>query len=79
MELSKLLKELRVSMGMTQMDIARALHLSFSTVNRWENDRARPNRLACVTILSLAKDKYVPEELLCELEIALFGDTEKER
>ncbi|MEG1584627.1 MAG: helix-turn-helix transcriptional regulator [Anaerovorax sp.] len=74
MELSDILKQMRIEIGMTQVEIAQAIHLSFSTINRWENGRARPNPLASVTVLALAKEKGASKELLDELEFALFQD-----
>ena len=40
------LKVLRRQYGWSQEDLARELGVSFSTVNRWENGKARPSRLA---------------------------------
>ncbi|MEG1525646.1 MAG: helix-turn-helix transcriptional regulator [Clostridia bacterium] len=72
MELSFLLKEVRTEIGLTQAETAQALHLSFSTINRWENGRARPSRLASVTVLAFAKEKGASQKRLNELEDALF-------
>ena len=36
----------RKQLGLTQVDLASALGVSFATVNRWENDRANPSLLA---------------------------------
>ncbi|MEG2378279.1 MAG: helix-turn-helix transcriptional regulator [Clostridia bacterium] len=72
MELSNILKQVRIEVGMTQVELATALHLSFSTINRWENGRARPNRLASVTLLTQLKEKGASQESLSKLENALF-------
>ena len=40
------LKALRRQHGWSQEDLARELGVSFSTVNRWENGKAKPSRLA---------------------------------
>jgi len=40
------IKELRRLSGLSQEDFARELGISFATVNRWENGRAAPSRLA---------------------------------
>jgi putative transcriptional regulator len=40
------IKQLRARNGLTQQDLAESLHVSFSTVNRWENGRATPSALA---------------------------------
>ena len=39
---SKEIKELREKMGATQSEFAKALGVSFSTVSRWESDKAQP-------------------------------------
>lgn len=55
------LKALRRQHGWSQEDLARELGVSFSTVNRWENGKAKPSRLAQKGILTLtaqAEGKY---------------------
>ena len=47
------LKTLRRQHGWSQEDLARELGVSFSTVNRWENGKAKPSRLAQKGILAL--------------------------
>lgn len=41
-----LLKEIRNQLSYSQEDLARELGVSFSTVNRWENNQAKPSKLA---------------------------------
>ena len=41
-----LVKSIRVQLDISQEDLARALGVSFATVNRWENGQAMPSRLA---------------------------------
>jgi putative transcriptional regulator len=41
-----LLRKARRQLGLSQEDLARELGVSFSTVNRWENGRFKPSRLA---------------------------------
>jgi putative transcriptional regulator len=40
------IKHLRQVAGLSQEGFARELGISFATVNRWENNRAVPSRLA---------------------------------
>lgn len=68
MEIAMIIKSIRKELGLSQKAFADAIHLSFSTVNRWENGRAKPNRLASVTIVALAKDKDVTPSLVSDLE-----------
>lgn len=39
-------KQIRLKLGMTQVELAQALGVSFPTVNRWENNKSRPSRLS---------------------------------
>ena len=45
-ETNKIVKELRTRMGLTQEELAAEIGVTVSTVNRWENSRSKPNRLA---------------------------------
>jgi len=46
MEFSEKIKFVRDKMNMSQEDLARALNVSFATINRWENSRTKPIRMA---------------------------------
>ena len=46
MEFAKLVKEIRIELGMSQEQLSKELHVSFATINRWENGRNNPNKLA---------------------------------
>lgn len=39
-------KAVRAQLGLSQEDFAHALGVSFTTVNRWENGKTSPSRLA---------------------------------
>ena len=41
-----LIKKIRSHMNMNQTEFAELLNVTFATVNRWENGRALPNKLA---------------------------------
>ncbi len=45
-KLPELLKEIRRQLSLSQEDLARALGVSFATVNRWENGLVKPSKLA---------------------------------
>jgi putative transcriptional regulator len=68
MKIATIIKSIRKELRLSQQEFADAIHLSFSTVNRWENGRAKPNRLASVTIVALAKDKGITPSLISNLE-----------
>lgn len=42
----KTVKELRRQLGISQEELAHALGVSFATVNRWENGKTVPSKLA---------------------------------
>jgi len=43
---SALVKKIRRQLALSQEDLARELGVSFATINRWENDKAKPSKLA---------------------------------
>lgn len=46
MSFGMLIRNIRKQLGMSQEQLARALNVSFSTVNRWENGKAIPSPMA---------------------------------
>ena len=46
MSISSKIKEIRRNCLLTQTKFAKALGVSFSTVNRWENEKSTPNHQA---------------------------------
>ncbi|MGB9610593.1 MAG: helix-turn-helix domain-containing protein [Bryobacteraceae bacterium] len=69
---AELVRELRHRLGLTQEKMAARLGVTFPTINRWENGRARPSPLALKQIEDLLTDlgengqdlraKYFPKE-----------------
>ena len=45
---------------MSQTEFAEHMNVSFATVNRWENGRAVPNKLAQMRLHELCKARAVP-------------------
>jgi len=45
-KIGKLIRELRIEIGLTQEQLADELGVVYPTVNRWENGRAQPSPLA---------------------------------
>jgi transcriptional regulator with XRE-family HTH domain len=43
---SELIKEVRKQLGLSQEGIARELSVSFATINRWENGKTVPFKMA---------------------------------
>ena len=40
-----LVKDVRRQLALSQEDLARALGVSYATINRWENGQVRPSKL----------------------------------
>ena len=45
-EFASKVKALREQLSLSQEDLAKALGVSFATVNRWENGKTQPSKLA---------------------------------
>lgn len=58
--MKELLKEIRESVNLSQVEIADELGVSFTTINRWENGHAVPNRLAQERIYDFCIKHSVP-------------------
>jgi DNA-binding transcriptional regulator YiaG len=46
MEISKKVRLVREKLEISQEDLARALNVSYATINRWENAKTKPTRMA---------------------------------
>lgn len=64
MEISEIIKAIRSELKMTQTEFAEAIHVSFSTVNRWENNKVAPNRMARALIIDFCKKNTVNEKII---------------
>ena len=54
--ISKRIIELRTATGLTQEQFAAKIGVTFSTVNRWENNKGKPSPLAMQRIKELQKE-----------------------
>jgi DNA-binding transcriptional regulator YiaG len=54
-DIPRLVRELRERTGLTQEKFAARLGVTFPTINRWENGRARPSPLALKQIEDLLR------------------------
>jgi DNA-binding transcriptional regulator YiaG len=52
---SEFVRSLRRELQMTQEEFAHELGITVGTVNRWENGRFRPSKLARATLLEFAE------------------------
>lgn len=70
MELNEIIKKVRLELGLSQEGLARELHVGFTSVNRWENNRSKPNQIARHALIELCKRKNIATSL-----IELFENT----
>ena len=52
-DISKMIRKLRTTLGLTQEQFAAKAGVTYSTVNRWENGKAKPSPLALQKIEEL--------------------------
>ncbi|MBW2319888.1 MAG: helix-turn-helix transcriptional regulator [Deltaproteobacteria bacterium] len=70
-DIPRLVRELRERTGLTQEKFAARLGVTFPTINRWENGRARPSPLALQKIEELLRSMG---ERGNDLLIEIFGE-----
>jgi transcriptional regulator with XRE-family HTH domain len=65
MRLAEFIKDVREQLEMSQKRLAKALNVSFSTINRWENGKAEPSNLAQKTFFDFCEGNLIeiPSEL----------------
>ena len=55
-----LIKAIRLHAGLNQQEFAKKLEVSFATVNRWENTKTVPNKLAQTKLYAFCKENNIP-------------------
>ena len=68
MKFNELLKEVRKELNISQEQFAHELNVSSTTLNRWENNRCVPSRLAKLRILDYCKSKNISKDIVIALE-----------
>lgn len=59
MQLAEYIKYVRGQLSMSQEQLAKALNVSFSTINRWENGKAVPSNLAQKTFFDFCEGNFI--------------------
>ncbi|NLF49467.1 MAG: helix-turn-helix domain-containing protein [Acholeplasmataceae bacterium] len=59
MELSEFIKDVRFMLELSQNELAKALNVSFSSINRWENKRVVPSNLALKTFFEFCDGNFI--------------------
>ena len=68
MEISEVVKNIRFELNLSQEGLARELHMGFTSINRWENNKSKPNQIARHALKELCKKKNLNQELIEALE-----------
>ena len=55
MEISEVIKNIRSQLSLSQEGLARELHMGFTSVNRWENNKSKPNQIARRALAELCR------------------------
>jgi putative transcriptional regulator len=55
-DVSKMIRKLRSASGLTQEQFAAKVGVTYSTVNRWENNKGKPSPLAMLRIRELQNE-----------------------
>lgn len=66
MNFSEEIKKIRQRSFLTQQEFAKKIGVAFSTVNRWESGRAKPNLKAMKSINTFCLDNNIPYETIEE-------------
>lgn len=66
MNFSEEIKRIRQRSFLTQQDFAKKIGVAFSTVNRWESGRAKPNLKAMKSINTFCLENNIPYETIEE-------------
>lgn len=74
MSFSDEIKMVRMKAFLTQTSFAEEIHVSFSTVNRWENGKGKPNLTAMKMIKGFCEAHGIPYE---NLEAEWFNSPSK--
>lgn len=65
---SEQVKAVRTALNLSQEELAHALGVSFATVNRWENGKTKPSKLAHRQFEQFCEDKRELGKLTDEKE-----------
>ncbi len=65
MSFSEFVKEVRHRLNFSQKQLAQALNVNYTTINRWENEHVIPSNLAQKSFFDLCESNFIdiPDEL----------------
>ena len=59
MSFSEFVKQVRQDLKFSQQQLAVALNVNFTTINRWENGRVMPSNLALKSFYEFCQDNFI--------------------
>ena len=59
MEYAKFVKSVRKKLNLSQKELAEALNVSYSTINRWENSHVTPSNLALNNVYDFCENNFI--------------------
>ena len=68
MMIDLILKAIRNELNISQETLARDLNVSYATLNRWENNKAKPSRLAMDKLKNYCSSTKISNDIIVELE-----------
>lgn len=68
MTISVILKNIRIQLKISQEELARHIHVSHNTVNRWENNKSNPNNMAKALLIDFCKKRKIEQEIINAIE-----------
>jgi len=68
MSIAEILKMIRKEMNISQETLARDLNVSYATLNRWENNKVKPSRLAKIQIQDYCVQKGISKDIIANLD-----------
>jgi len=60
MILSEYMRKIRREMEMSQHEMAKALNVSYTSINRWENKQVAPSPLGRKSFLDFCRENNIP-------------------
>lgn len=58
--MQELIKNIRKFKGLSQQEFGEKLGVTFATINRWENGKTTPNKLAQTKLYDFCKENNIP-------------------
>jgi len=68
MTINEILKMIRKEINASQETLARELNVSYATLNRWENNKTKPSRLAMKQLKEFCAQNNISNDIIEQLE-----------